>query len=310
MKTLTGSENTLHDQMQRAPSGRAGRAPQTLVVDAARPDAQLEQPVPLPYEISASLRLLPPNAFDVRVTGSSEGAAAPAAPPAVRMKSLPPAADLSPDASMIPKVNQISAAVAESGSATAPAGLAQQDAPPGKNSLSASTASGPPQPANPGMPAAPGVSAEAPLDAAAPLAKDPVRIEVNGARPPVRILAESQHIPGKIVSTIYLNMGLPRTWALEYWVNGDSLSGVTAPWPNTMLRPDITLPPNVDTLLIRARVAADGCLEDPKFVADIHSVKPDPILRSLELWRFRPAMKNGQPIAVEILLVIPRQDAF
>jgi hypothetical protein len=31
------------------------------------------------------------------------------------------------------------------------------------------------------------------------------------------------------------------------------------------------------------------------------------LLKSLKLWAFRPASRDGEPIAVEVLLIIPRE---
>jgi len=315
------------------------QAQQTLVVDRAPREAQLDEPIPLPMEVALSAAALPANTTEVRIEGASEPAIDLLHTPAVRIESLPAVDEEAPEAAMIPRVNQTAAPGREDAAAR------KSDVNPAGSGAGIGTNTPGPQAASSAKPVAPrtlssgGGTILAPDEpvrlpnpqtagaetwnenanaAKTPVSENPrssssrpesvTRIDVLTTKPRIQITAESLHIPGKVVATVYLNMQLPKTWALEYWVNGDGLTGVTPPWPSTMYRPEITLPKNTDTLLIRARLTADGCIENAEFLTKGVPAELTGTLRALENWRFRPAMRAGQPIAVEILLVIPRQD--
>ena len=152
---------------------------------------------------------------------------------------------------------------------------------------------------------------------AAPLATEQVdvqaadpkltRIELppNG-KPRAAILSESPEIPGRIVATVYLRMGLPKNWTLEYWGQSGAV-GLDPPWPYSILRPDLTLPPEADALLVRGRLTVEGRLEQLALLAPAEWAQEDSLFRALGQWKFRPPTKDGQPVPVEVLLVVPRQ---
>lgn len=127
-----------------------------------------------------------------------------------------------------------------------------------------------------------------------------------GGRARSAILGESPHMPGRIVSTIYLRMNLRKNWALEFWSQG-STAVLAAPWPYTMFRPNFTLPADADALLVRGRLTAEGRLEQLAMLAPAEWAQKDSLFRALEQWKFRAATKNGEAVPVDVLLVIPRQ---
>jgi hypothetical protein len=127
------------------------------------------------------------------------------------------------------------------------------------------------------------------------------------SKPRSQILGESAQIPGRIVATIYLKMGLAKNWILEYWTPGSSAAGLQAPWPYTMFRPDPALPADTDALLVRAHLTVEGKLEGLALMAPTEWTRKTELFQALEQWRFRPAMRKGEAVAVELLLVVPQQ---
>ena len=71
-----------------------------------------------------------------------------------------------------------------------------------------------------------------------------------------------------------------------------------------MFRPNLALPADADALLVRGRLNTDGRLEQLAILAPTEWAQKDSLFHALAQWRFRPAMKDGQPVAVEVLLVI------
>jgi hypothetical protein len=144
---------------------------------------------------------------------------------------------------------------------------------------------------------------------AQPGSEDPnlTRIELPpGGKPRAAVLGESPELPGRIVSTVYLKLGLAKNWTLEYWSQGKT-AGLDAPWPYTMFRPGLVLPNDADALLVRGLLNSDGRLEQLAMLAPVAWDQKASLFRALELWKFRPAARDGQAVAVEVLLVIPRQ---
>jgi hypothetical protein len=101
-------------------------------------------------------------------------------------------------------------------------------------------------------------------------------------------------------------MGLRKNWTLEYWSQG-STAALAAPWAYTMFRPKLTLPADADALLVRGRLNAEGRLEQLVMLAPAEWAQRDSLFQALGQWKFRAAAKNGEAVAVEVLLVIPRQ---
>jgi hypothetical protein len=138
-------------------------------------------------------------------------------------------------------------------------------------------------------------------------AAEVARIELPAdGRPRASVLVESPYIPGHIVATIYLKIGVPKDWMLEYWIPG-AAAGLAAPWPYVMLRPQVKIPSQAETLLVRGRLTAEGHLEQLCLLGPGEFPGQSALFEALGQWKFRPALKSGNPVAVEILLVIPRQ---
>lgn len=277
----------------------AKNAPQTIVVAEAPPDVTVNEAVPAPLAVSVPQ---PPETRDeaVRLSEPSQPAVGEvnADAPKVAVLSLPQPDKLAADAVVLPRVSQTAGGSSESGDPDASqrySGRARGEAD------------------APGSEAASGTSVGADVagirapDARAASRPAAARIELPAdGRPRVSVLGESPYMPGFVVATIYLKIGVPRDWILEYWIPGGA-TALTAPWPYVMLRPPVRIPALAETVLVRGHLTAEGLLEQ-LCPADNGAI-PDQaeLFDALSQWKFRPAARNGNPVAVEILLVIPRQ---
>jgi hypothetical protein len=121
---------------------------------------------------------------------------------------------------------------------------------------------------------------------------------------------------GRLAYTVYLHVGLAKSWILQYslprkdataWMGGSSR--LEAPWPTDILVPD--LPEglaNSDAIIVHGFLNTDGRLETLAAVYPPQLISSNPVLEALQQWVFRPATRNGQVAAVEVLLIIPEQD--
>ena len=57
--------------------------------------------------------------------------------------------------------------------------------------------------------------------------------------------------------------------------------------------------------VVEAIVSASGDVEKVKLVSPPRSVRASMILSTIKTWRFRPAMKDGQPVRYRHLIQIP-----
>ncbi|MCU1328370.1 MAG: hypothetical protein JWN34_3740 [Bryobacterales bacterium] len=307
----------------RAPAADAAgqdspRASQTLMVAAAPPNVALKKAIPLPMIIAwKPLDQIPisvdPPRTRLTVAPLSRVPDSPAGPTLI---SLPEPAEYAPDALILPKVNQRATAGDSDTEPEAPADLPGS---PEKAStiVGANGVLEAPPITSSDFPSAADVAlrlrgthgVDAPTGPNVPNAADAqlIRIELPPeSKPRSAILGESPQMAGRIVSTVYLKSGLRKNWMLEYWSQESSV-GLEPPWPYTMLLPNLTFPADSDALLVRGRLNAEGRLEQLAMLAPTHSKQMDSLFHVLEQWHFRAASKNGIALAVEILLVIPRQ---
>jgi hypothetical protein len=119
-------------------------------------------------------------------------------------------------------------------------------------------------------------------------------------------------LTGKIIYTVYLQVGLRKNWILQYCLSGDtervrtvkgSVPSLDAPWPYVLVRP------SGDKLrgnytLVRGVINANGRFEQLVLVTPDEVAKKD-LLEPLGQWEFRPAKLDGEPVSVEVLLIIP-----
>jgi hypothetical protein len=121
-------------------------------------------------------------------------------------------------------------------------------------------------------------------------------------------------LSGKIVYTVYLKVGLRKSWILQYClpkaVDGAKRGTATpldAPWPFLILRPDRLTDSDPDYIVVHGMLTSAGQLEQLAMVFPAELDQRDLLLSSLRLWAFRPASRDGEPIGVEVLLIIPRE---
>ena len=113
---------------------------------------------------------------------------------------------------------------------------------------------------------------------------------------------------GRVVYTVYLQSETPQSWILQYSLPkppGDDPDDrrPEAPWPYDMMRP--SLGSYKDIVLVHGFVNKDGRFEKLSVAYPPSFVEASLLMRALKQWQFRPAMIQGQPVSVEILLIIP-----
>ncbi|HWB33609.1 MAG TPA: hypothetical protein VG714_10575 [Acidobacteriaceae bacterium] len=119
---------------------------------------------------------------------------------------------------------------------------------------------------------------------------------------------------GRLVYTVYLHVGLGKSWILQYSLppgTSAAASGIRpdAPWPYDIVVP--RLDPNdynADALMIHGFVDLSGRFTHLAMVLPQNFPQTKFVLSALQQWQFRSARQNGQPTQVEILLIIPEQD--
>jgi hypothetical protein len=121
---------------------------------------------------------------------------------------------------------------------------------------------------------------------------------------------------GKLIRTVYLQMGLRKSWILQYCQpNGvEHKAGIEpgtapldAPWPFLMIRPNELSTTDTDYIVVHGIVTAEGRFDQLALVFPEDLSHKDLLMSSLKRWQFRPASQAGQKEAVEVLLIIPRE---
>jgi hypothetical protein len=118
---------------------------------------------------------------------------------------------------------------------------------------------------------------------------------------------------GRLVYSVYLHVGLSRSWILQYSLaqkveaaNAGSTKSIEAPWPTYIVRPSGS-PANInaDALMVHGYVNEAGHFEQLALVFPSEFTQTRLLLQALEQWKFRPAKHNGQLAKVEVLMIIP-----
>jgi hypothetical protein len=112
-------------------------------------------------------------------------------------------------------------------------------------------------------------------------------------------------LSGDAVYTAYLRAGSGRDWVLQFSPR-DTTSPIEPPYPPDTVMPQVTLPPEVEYMVLHGIINAQGRFEKLAIVGDQPlSPDPDAFLRSLSEWEFRPAILDGLAIPVDIVLIVP-----
>jgi hypothetical protein len=120
----------------------------------------------------------------------------------------------------------------------------------------------------------------------------------------------------RMAYTVYLHVGLTRSWILQYSLPAAaeaSAAGqvvrIEAPWPYNIVRPDIPSGSvDADALMVHGFVNQSGRFDSLSVAFPADYAQAQFLLGSLLQWQFRPAAQNGQPVRVEVMLIIPQQN--
>jgi hypothetical protein len=120
---------------------------------------------------------------------------------------------------------------------------------------------------------------------------------------------------GRLAYTVYLHVGLARSWILQYSLPATEDVNATggtphldAPWPFNIVRPNVSNDAaDAETVMVHGFVNQSGRFEGLKIVYPPEYPETEFVLASLQQWQFRPAARDGQLARVEVLLIIPEE---
>jgi hypothetical protein len=128
---------------------------------------------------------------------------------------------------------------------------------------------------------------------------------------------------GARIETVYIQVGSHKEWILQYcesaepgktpnakredgvFVLDESPAGVSAPFPAITVRPPSPVMPKAAYVVVHGFINPAGEFEDLEVVGNRFASLMPMLKPSLSKWRFRPASRNGKPVQVEVLLLIP-----
>jgi TonB family protein len=127
-------------------------------------------------------------------------------------------------------------------------------------------------------------------------------------------------LSGKPVYTVYLSVGTAKEWTFYFCVPEtpqpraeparivtlETPAPVAAPYPTRIVRPLISFPEGQQYLLVHGFVTRAGRVERVRVVDSGAPEADQAMLAAVVDWQFRPATRDGQTLAVEFLLAIPR----
>ena len=120
---------------------------------------------------------------------------------------------------------------------------------------------------------------------------------------------------GRMAYTVYLHVGLARSWILQYALPrsadadaGGAVAALEAPWPYDIVRPNLA-PGSIDAdaLMVHGFVDRAGRFDTLSVVFPQDFPLAQFVLKCLQRWQFRPASQHGQLARVEILLIVPEE---
>lgn len=131
-------------------------------------------------------------------------------------------------------------------------------------------------------------------------------------------------LSGKPVYTAYLSVGTRKDWILQYCrpaaaerslraagnvVSLGASAPLKAPYPLVTVTPPVTLQPRSTYLMVHGLLDASGRFKALTLVREEDHKLRNEIIPFLEHWEFRPGTRDGIPVLLEILLVIPPNQA-
>lgn len=128
-------------------------------------------------------------------------------------------------------------------------------------------------------------------------------------------------LSGKPVYSVFVQAGAAKDWIMQYCIPASDdrpvevsgavvrltgTSPLTAPYPYLTMRPALRPRPG-RYVMVHGAVTASGLFEDLRVLGVTDAYETAVVLAVLEQWRLRPAMRDGKPVKVEILLAIPAE---
>ena len=124
-------------------------------------------------------------------------------------------------------------------------------------------------------------------------------------------------LSGKLIYTVYLKVGLRKSWILQYCLPpdvqpktraaGTAKAPLDPPYPFFIMRPNTLDSQEPEYVLVHGIVTVDGKFDKLSLIFPDNLEKKNLLFNSLKLWEFRPAKRDGENTTVEVLLIIPRQ---
>jgi len=120
---------------------------------------------------------------------------------------------------------------------------------------------------------------------------------------------------GRMAYTAYLNVGLTRSWILQYSLPRSeevaapgSLARLEAPWPYEIARPLLAFGDfNAKALVLHGFVNQAGRFESLALVYPPQLAQAEFVLYALQRWQFRPAKEGGKAVMAEVVLIVPNE---
>ena len=126
-------------------------------------------------------------------------------------------------------------------------------------------------------------------------------------------------LSGKLIYSVYIRAGGRKEWILQYCLpkaveqtvrlRGSAVP-IEAPYPFVMYHLDSNLLNDPDYVIVHGFITVAGRFENLSAIGDIDPKSKDLLISALQSWEFRPASRDGEPSAVEIALIIPREPAM
>ncbi|MCW5963267.1 MAG: hypothetical protein KIT83_04445 [Bryobacterales bacterium] len=128
---------------------------------------------------------------------------------------------------------------------------------------------------------------------------------------------------GDRIETVYIQVGTSKEWILQYCEYTDrtakgpsqSQGGVflmeetvgilSAPFPSITVRPPSPVMPKATYVMLHGYINAKGEFHELEVVGSRFRSLLPMLKPTLNKWRFRPAARDGKPVQVEVLLLIP-----
>ena len=118
---------------------------------------------------------------------------------------------------------------------------------------------------------------------------------------------------GRLAYTVYLPIDAGKRWILQYSLStasqragAISAARPEAPWPVDMLIPDLdAYLSGLGAVIVHGVISPQGRFDDLAVAFPPQFSQEAALLDALKKWVFRPAVKNGRPVELEILLIIP-----